>query len=216
MPISISTSFFDNSTLGFNFKKYLMTVKAIYSNKLLNIKSNSNLSMYSDYTDSRLVKRTQGINLPLRIVKYPFGLDNVYNVNYSTETLNLFNLKFNDNETSIKHKTVPHNTYFAVKQKRYTKKSAISSITKYVKSDEVGKTVKVRYSGKPILFNNTLFEQNSEDPIVLYRLIKKNKKRGDLIPINLARRIIRTKRTLVLPAHVNITLVTNSFDVVHS
>jgi len=172
--------------------------------------------MYSDYIDSRLVKRTQGINLPLRIVKYPFGLDNVYDVNYNSETLNLFNLKFNDNESSIKHKTVPHNTYFAVKQKRYTKKSAISSITKYAKDTEGNKTSKVRYSGKPILFNNNIFEQNSEDPIVLYRLIRKNKKRGDLIPINLARRIIRTKRTLVLPAHVNITLVTNSFDIVHS
>lgn len=216
VPTIYNTNFFNNNILGFNFKKYLLTIKSIYSNKLLNLSSNNNLSMYSDYTDSRLVKRTQGVNLPLRIVKYPFGLDNVYGVNYNTETLNLFNLKFNDNETSIKHKTIPHNTYFAVKQKRYTKKSAISSITKYVKSSEGTKTSKVRYSGKPILFNNSLFEQNSEDPVVLYRLIKKNKKRGDLIPINLARRIIRTKRTLVLPAHVNITLVTNSFDVVHS
>lgn len=209
-------SFYWKTALGFNFKKYLSTINLINDSNLSNLNSNHNLSMYSDYTDSRAVKRTQGVNLPLRIVKYPFGLDNVYDVNYNTETPNLFNLKFNDNETSLKHKTVPHNTYFAVKQKRYTKKSAISSITKYVKNGEGNKTSKVRYSGKPILFNNTLFEQNSEDPIALYRLIKKNKKRGDLIPINLARRIIRTKRTLVLPAHVNITLVTNSFDVVHS
>jgi heme/copper-type cytochrome/quinol oxidase subunit 2 len=28
--------------------------------------------------------------------------------------------------------------------------------------------------------------------------------------------LLRTKRTLVLPAHVNLTLITNSYDVVHS
>lgn len=212
-----SSDFFEKKLLGFNFKKYLMSIKSIFNNKLLNLNLNSNLNMYSDFVESsRSVKRTQGVNLPLRIVKYPFGLDNVYDVNYKAETLNLFNLKFNYNESSLKHKTVPHSTYFAVKQKRYTKKSAISSITKYVKDSDGNKTSKVRYSGKPILFNNSIFEQNENDPIILYKLMKKNKKRGDLIPVNLARRIIRTKRTLVLPAHVNITLITNSFDIVHS
>jgi heme/copper-type cytochrome/quinol oxidase subunit 2 len=28
--------------------------------------------------------------------------------------------------------------------------------------------------------------------------------------------LLRTKRTLVLPAHINITVITNSYDVVHS
>lgn len=212
----LGSEFFEKKLLGYNFKKYINTLKNIYTENLTNTKNNGGLNYYSDYTDSRLVKRTQGIKLPLRIVKFPFGLDNVYDVTYKSETLNLFNLKFNDTETSIKHKTLPHNTYFAVKQKRYTKKGAIPSITKFTKDSDGNKTSTVRYAGKPILFNNTIFEQNMDDPIVLYRLIRKNKKRGDLIPINLARRIIRTKRTLVLPAHVNITLVTNSFDIVHS
>jgi hypothetical protein len=212
-------NFFEKKLLGFNFKKYLLSIKSLFNSVILdsNISVNSNLNMYSNFSENRLVKRTQGVNLPLRIVKYPFGLDNVADTEYSNSVnTSLFNLKFNDIESSVKHKSVPHSTYFAVKQKRYTKKNAISSITKYVKDSDGNKTSKVRYSGKPILFNNTIFEQNSEDPISLYRLIRKNKKRGDMIPINLARRIIRTKRTLVLPAHVNITLVTNSFDIVHS
>lgn len=214
---NLSSNFYEKNFLGSNFKKYLMTVKSIYNNRILGFKLNTNLNMYSNYIESsRYVKRTQGINLPLRITKYPFGLDNVYDVNYNEGTLNLFKLKFNDNESSLKHKTAPHSTLFAVKQKRYTKRDVISSIKKYTKDSEGNKTSKVRYAGKPILFNNNIFEQNSEDPIILYNLIKKNKKRGDLIPVNLARRIIRTKRTLVLPAHVNITLVTNSFDIVHS
>ena len=209
--------FFQQKSFSFNIKKYTMSIKTLYKNLLLNLKLNNNLNMYTDYAESsRFVKRTQGVNLPLRIVKYPFGLDSTYDTNYNVETLNLFNLKFNDTENSLKHKTVPHSSYLTIKQKRYTKKKDINTITKYLKDSNGNKTKTVRYSGKPILFNNSIFEQNSEDPIVLYRLIKKNKKRNELIPVNLARRIIRTKRTLVLPAHVNITIITNSFDVVHS
>jgi heme/copper-type cytochrome/quinol oxidase subunit 2 len=209
--------FFQQKSFSFNIKKYTMSIKTLYKNLLLNLKLNNNLNMYTDYAESsRFVKRTQGVNLPLRIVKYPFGLDSTYDTNYNVETLNLFNLKFNDTENSLKHKTVPHSSYLTIKQKRYTKKKDINTITKYLKDSNGNKTKTVRYSGKPILFNNSVFEQNSEDPIILYRLIKKNKKRNELIPVNLARRIIRTKRTLVLPAHVNITIITNSFDVVHS
>jgi len=210
-------SFFLGNYLNLNFKKYSIIIKSIFNNLLTKNNSQLKLNMYTDYLESsRLIKRTQGVNLPLRIVKYPFGLDNTYDTNYNYETLNLFDLRFNDIENSLKHKNLPHNTYFSVKQKRYTKKKSIPSITKYLKDSEGNKTRKVRYSGKPILLNNSLFEENTEDPIILYRLIKKNKKRSDLIPVNLARRILRTKRTLVLPAHVNITLITNSFDIVHS
>jgi hypothetical protein len=50
-----------------------------------------------------------------------------------------------------------------------------------------------------------------------YRLATKiNRHRSELVPVTLARRLLRTKRTLVLPAHVNLTLITNSYDVVHS
>jgi len=215
--LDLNQSFFNINYLNYSFKKYSMTVKNLYSSLLIGLKSQNNLNMYSDYIESsRFLKRTQGINLPLRLVKYPFGLDNTYDTNYNSGNLNLFNLNFNDTENSLKHKTVPHSSYFSIKQKRYTKKKNILSITKYLKDSEGNKTRKVRYSGKPILLNNSIFEQNSEDPIILYRLLKKNKKRSDLIPVNLARRILRTKRTLVLPAHVNITLITNSFDIVHS
>lgn len=50
----------------------------------------------------------------------------------------------------------------------------------------------------------------------LYTAIKNNKYKNESIPVTLARRLLRTKRTLVLPAHINITLITNSYDVVHS
>lgn len=36
------------------------------------------------------------------------------------------------------------------------------------------------------------------------------------MPVSLSRRLLRTKKTLVIPAHVNLTVITNSYDVVHS
>jgi len=50
----------------------------------------------------------------------------------------------------------------------------------------------------------------------LYNSIKNNKYKHEMIPVSLAKRLLRTKRTLVLPAHVNLTLITGSYDVVHS
>jgi len=46
--------------------------------------------------------------------------------------------------------------------------------------------------------------------------MKKNKLRQDLIPVVQSKRLLRVKRTLVIPAHVNITAITNSYDVCHS
>lgn len=49
-----------------------------------------------------------------------------------------------------------------------------------------------------------------------YRAVRVAKQRAELLPITLARRLLRVNRTLVLPAHINITVITNSYDVVHS
>ena len=50
----------------------------------------------------------------------------------------------------------------------------------------------------------------------VYKTIKFSNIRSELVPVTLARRLLRTKRTLVLPAHTNLTVITNSYDVVHS
>ena len=50
----------------------------------------------------------------------------------------------------------------------------------------------------------------------IYKFLKKNKKRDEMFSIVTSRRLLRTKHTLVLPAHVNVTAITNSYDVVHS
>ena len=65
------------------------------------------------------------------------------------------------------------------------------------------------------MINEDLLYSN-EDVSDYQNSIKYNRHRSELVPVNLARRLLRTKRTLVLPAHVNITLVSSSYDVVHS
>lgn len=209
---------------GLRYRKYNISSKAILNNVLLGYfntdKLYTNANMYSDFVDSsRVMKRTQGVSLPVRLIKYPFGLDfsNNYNDNLDTNhSLDLFRFRFNDGESKITHKVIPHTTYLTLKQKRYKRKKVIPSQVKYYQDASGNKTKKVRYSGKPILFNNSIFEDNISDPTILYRMVKKNKKRSDLIPVTLAKRILRVKKTLILPAHVNITLITNSYDIVHS
>jgi hypothetical protein len=104
----------------------------------------------------------------------------------------------------------------SIKQKRYERKKNISPVTKMVRSSYDFNAKKIKYTGKTILLNNQIFEDYINDATSYYRMMKKNKKRSELISVNLSRRILRTKRTLVLPAHTNITLITNSFDIVHS
>lgn len=209
---------------GSRYKKYNLVSKNVLSSILLSNNNDDTLintsNMYSDFTDSsRIVKRTQGVLLPLRIIKYPFGLEFNDTDTSRLETnhsLDLFRVRFNDGESKIAHKVIPHTVYLTLKQKRYKRKKVIPSQVKYYQDASGNKTKKVRYSGKPILFNNSIFEDNISDPTILYRMVKKNKKRSELIPVTLAKRILRVKRTLVLPAHVNITLITNSYDIVHS
>jgi heme/copper-type cytochrome/quinol oxidase subunit 2 len=64
--------------------------------------------------------------------------------------------------------------------------------------------------------SNSSVKAQNDASFNYHRAVKFNRHRSELVPVTLARRLLRTKRTLVLPAHVNITVITNSYDVVHS
>ena len=66
------------------------------------------------------------------------------------------------------------------------------------------------------MFNNESIINNFGNPSKQYNFFKKNKVRYENTSVVLSKRMLRTRRTLVLPAHVNITAITNSYDVVHS
>jgi len=103
-----------------------------------------------------------------------------------------------------------------MKQKRYTRKKSINPRFKFVKKDNGKPTKIVKYSGRPLLLDNQIIVENDQNPVKQYNFLKKKKKRHETISVVLSRRMLRTKRTLVLPAHVNLTAITNSYDVIHS
>lgn len=215
---NVDNFFFSDLNLEKKFYSNNLKIKLEQTNNFFynflnnkNYSLNLNTNYYSDLVESsRYIKKQQGILLPLRLIKLSLNND------YSENTNNIFRLRFNSGNSNLQSKNVPNTTYMTIKQKRYERKKNLNSLTKFFKDSNGNLTKKVKYSTKSILLNNSIFEDYINDPSNYYRMMKKNKKRSELISVNLGRRILRTKRTLVLPAHTNITLITNSFDIVHS
>jgi len=179
-----------------------------------NFKYKNTLYFYNDFLETnRWVKRGQ-INSPVRIIKYP--ISNKSNFDFNSQIIELFKFRFSENETNIKHKPVPNSTFLTMKQKRYKRRKTIPLRVKFEKLPEGGSTKKVRWSANPYLFNNESIIENFGNPSKQYNFFKKNKTRYENTSLVLSKRLLRTRRTLVLPAHVNITAITNSYDVVHS
>lgn len=164
---------------------------------------------------------------PMRLMKTLLTPENIKN------TSDILRVRFNDDSgTSPKVEDNSEN-FWILKQKRYKKKQQISE-SEYLITDFYDSRVYTRNDKKPsfltsrLLLNGAIadavdslrLESEKEDEeftgFAFYRAVRNNKKHGELLPVTLSRRLLRTKKTLVLPAHVNMTLVTNSYDVVHS
>jgi len=179
---------------------------------------NTDLSnLAADFNEfSTTARRSNGSILPVRLIKNPLIADNFQN-----EQTELFRLRFNDESNAVQHKVLPHTTYLTIKQKRYKRKKVIASSKKFLHTEQGGKTKIVKATYKPLLVNNSVFDditsnESNFNATRQYRMLKKNKQRSEVFSIVTNRRMIRTKRTLVLPAHVNITIISNSYDVVHA
>lgn len=171
--------------------------------------------VYNDYNETtRWTKRSYGSVTPLRFIKLPVSAKNDFTT--STDLVELFRIRFGDNESTVRTKPTPHSTFLIMKQKRYTRKKSINPRFKFVKKDNGKPTKIVKYSGRPLLLDNQIIVENDQNPVKQYNFLKKKKKRHETISVVLSRRMLRTKRTLVLPAHVNLTAITNSYDVIHS
>lgn len=168
---------------------------------------NSIFYKFNDFPNiSRWNKRSQGTPNPIRILKN----------NFNDESDNLISVRFHEPESMMHQKPVPHTTFLTMKQKRYARKKAIFPRVIFVKDEFGKKSNKVKISTKLALINNESFTENYADSSKQYRFFKKNKKKSENTSILLSKRMLRTRRTLVLPAHVNITAITNSYDVIHS
>lgn len=209
--------------LKFNFLQnrndQLSLKESLFSSVNIVFKNNNKYSRilynYNDFLEvNRWVKKSQGTNTPIRIIKFP--ISNKTNFEFKNEVLSIFKLRFSDNENTVKHKPIPHSTFLTMKQKRYKRRKNIPARVKYFKDAKGNNTKKVRWSANPYLFNNESIIQDFGSPTKQYNLMKKNKTRYSNTSVVLSKRMLRTRRTLVLPAHVNITAVTNSYDVIHS
>ena len=151
----------------------------------------------------------------------------------------LFKLIFNKTGESLKEKTLMPETLWGFRQKRYkrVKKYKFKEDVVYdpITFQIIGKKPLPSHPNLDIVQINTIQQEvatlHQEGELFVdiktkkkdinddfnYRITNKiNKHRSELVPVTLARRLLRTKRTLVLPAHVNLTIITNSYDVVHS
>ncbi len=150
-----------------------------------------------------------------------------------------FNTKFSNSGEALKDKELMPETLWGFRQKKYkrTKKFKFKPEVIYdpvtfeiIGQKNVPLSPKVDIAGlelhninissdvKTTPTNFTLKDRskNIEDTFNYRVAARINRHRSELVPVTLARRLLRTKRTLVLPAHVNLTLITNSYDVVHS
>jgi CRISPR/Cas system CMR subunit Cmr6 (Cas7 group RAMP superfamily) len=124
----------------------------------------------------------------------------------------LIKCRFFDQSSVAVNKNITYNPFMVIKQKRYTLKKKILEKNFKIHSLTTDNIIK-----KSNFFLNDGVSENTKDNLSkVYKFFKKNKKRDEFFSIATSRRLLRTRHTLVLPAHVNITAITNSYDVVHS
>lgn len=164
----------------------------------------------TDYGDfSRFTKKRVFEKKPILITKsfLPLNLESFNN--------ELLNVSF-DATVTVEKKMNTDLFYLTLKQKRYKRKKNIPLRIRLDRSTLNQSTAIVKYTDKPYLVANKIIKNLEFNATSLYRCLKKNKARSENFSVQLSRRLLRTKKTLVLPSHVNITLISNSYDVIHS
>jgi len=194
------------------FKNFLYDVDALTSATFLEKKpAYVNLTTKrTDYGDfSRFTKKRVFEKRPILITKSFFPL------NMEAFDNEILNVSF-DATVTVEKKMNTDLFYLTLKQKRYKRKKNVPLRVKLDKNDLSKNTASIKFTDKPYLVANKIIKSLEFNATTLYRCIKKNKLRSENFSVQLSRRLLRTKKTLVLPSHVNITLISNSYDVIHS
>lgn len=194
------------------------------------LKNSTNLVFSSNAEETvRFYRKSNGLHSPINIRPTYISDDSIANI--KSGDVNLTYLKFSANTAKIESKPKLYENFLVRKQKRYKlrktigpkkitlSRSIIRDINMSIKdsSDKVDEVMKETRARLLINKNRTLdMPKDIKVPTNKYKVFKLNKKKTDTNNLNVNRRMLRTRRTLVLPAHVNITAVTNSFDVIHS
>jgi hypothetical protein len=161
----------------------------------------------------RYAKRGQSLMTPLRIIKYPLNMiKNQKNLDF----VELFRLRFNTEAKQAEPKVNPHQSQWIFKQKRYKRISAVKTKTRFYVDENGNLNKNIKFTYQPYVYKNRIVLNDEKNYYSHYQLFKKTKRRNEDIRLPFNKRLLRTKRIVVLPAHVNLTVITNSFDVVHS
>lgn len=183
----------------------------LFKHKYEYVRADNKKSIILD--NSRFTKKITAELQPILLTKELFNSHKINN--FTEDNYSLLNVDFNKEKT-IKKKLHNDQTFFVIKQKRYKLKRFIPLRIKYKKTDIGSKTSNIQFSDRPFLSKLSFINQLEFESTKLYQMMKKNKARSEVFSVQLSRRLLRTRKTLVLPAHVNLTLITNSYDVIHS
>jgi len=164
--------------------------------------------------------RVSEYNNPIRFLQT--NLNNYFYDNTANKSFIL--VKFKDLNSLVVEKPEENLDFIVVKQKRYKRKQSIGAYwVNSLDANSVGSIVKKKpnqNSTSRFLQNNLIIRQitstGASNSFDFYSSMKLNRVRSEMFSVNLARRLLRTTRTLVLPAYTNISLIANSYDVVHS
>jgi len=177
----------------------------------------------------RFYRKRNGVHDPVIIRPTYISDDTVSSIAEGTSDLLYLNLPISTSKLEAKPKL--YENFLVRKQKRYKLRKSIPPKKVTLSRSLIrGFNTRLR-QGSPEIEEvlkdiNVKTLMNKDRKIVMsrdgslpkkkYKMFKLNKKKTDINNLNVNRRMLRTRRTLVLPAHVNLTAVTNSFDVIHS
>lgn len=194
---------FKNITNDFFYTSFL-TFSTTNTN-LSHIEYSYNIFSFQEESN-RVTKALFGKPAPISLVKFL--------VTYIDSTgTKLLKFRYNDQNSKVTSRNMIKVPYFVFKQVRYKRRKSAFA-TAHIFYDSLGneKSIKKNFS----LNNQYSIEQDVKNPTRYYRMFKKNRVRSENMPVVVAKRLLRVKRTLVIPTHINITAITNSYDVVHS
>ena len=214
-----------NNNLNFNYKNIINTVNhnfnlnliknfEILDNELTNAKSLLDFKVYKsgNYEQDRLDDlyessenlRRKSSKFSVKLIKGHLNKNNLNTLNNSDNLKKNVFLNYKVNNANLTQKISQVEQFWGFRQKKYKKLRTFSFVQNYKYDNNT-------YNHLESFNNNTNFSKYN-----LYTGVRNNKFKNELIPVTLARRLLRTKRTLIIPAHINITLITSSYDVVHS
>lgn len=207
---------FINKNIGLNNWIFCKNLNKNFDVNLFQIKTHNKEYLTNYLKQTNALKKTKEIN-DINILNDVFVFKNLLNYNKKQQRYNNFNklpqleinpkiknLNWNPNNYFLE-KNTNNNLYFVLKQKRY--------------APQIKRSNTIQFNALTKHFNlidNVHLIQNTKNSFSEKWTTKRLKQKQNNSNLIYNRRLLRTKRILVLPTNVNLTIITNSFDVVHS